>query len=89
MPMPCRATSTASHRRKFVLLFVLPMCDLKGFLRFLRKTTSTLETPVNAGFACILGKFKYDCLGGRNLGVWFESYLRSHSFSDSCRTCSV
>jgi len=39
--------------KKFVLLFVLPIRDLKGFLRFLRKTTNTLETLVNAGMTAM------------------------------------
>ena len=81
--MTCRCLVRQRARiapKKTCTAFVLPIRDLKGFLRFLRKTTNTLETLVNAGFAFVLGKFEYDCLGGRNLRVWFESYLRSHSF---------
>jgi hypothetical protein len=47
----------------------------------LRKIGNIVKTRVSTGFACILEKFEYDCFGGRNLRVWFESYLRSHSFS--------
>ena len=80
--MTCRCLVRQRARiapKKTCTAFVLPIRDLKGFLRFLRKTTNTLETLVNAGFACVLGKFEHDCLGGRNLRVWFESYLRNHS----------
>src|SRR5450631_1019830 len=45
------------------------------------RSLSVAESLVNTGFACILEKFEYDCFGGRNLRVWFESYLRSHSFN--------
>jgi hypothetical protein len=38
-------------------------------LRFLRKTTNTLETSANAGFACILGKFEYDSRRPESPGV--------------------
>jgi len=47
----------------------------------LRKIDYSAKTRVNAGFPCIFEKFEYDCFGGRNLRVWFESYLRSHSFN--------
>ncbi len=76
-----------SHSASFELekctAFVLPICEWRGFLRLLRKIGNIVKTRVSIGFACILEKFKYDCFGGRNLRVWFESYLRSHSFSIS------
>src|SRR5450631_4210325 len=61
--------------------FVLPNCDLGVFQRLFRKIGNMVRARVNTGFACILEKFEYDCFGGRNLRVWFESYLRSHSFN--------
>ena len=43
---------------KFVLLFVLPSDDLRGFPRFLWKITEASKTSVNTGFPCIFEKFE-------------------------------
>jgi hypothetical protein len=66
---------------KICTAFVLPIRDSGAFLRLLRKVGSIAKTRISTGFACILEKFGYDCFGGRNLRVWFESYLRSQFFS--------
>jgi hypothetical protein len=53
------------------------------FSPLLTKDQDTFKTRINAGFPCIFDNFEYDCFGGRNLRVWFESYLRSYFFLES------
>lgn len=60
--------------------FVLPICDLSGFQRFLRKLVAVFKTRVTVDFPCISGKIEYDSSSGCNLRVGIESYLRSHSY---------